>query len=75
MVNTEVCVLQMMPKNVGVIVLAMKISPENMTRTSRKSKKCVGVASELRPLTSYALCTSRIVNGVVSPYEKRRING
>ena len=28
MVNTEVCVLQMMPKNVGVIVLAMKISPK-----------------------------------------------
>ena len=26
MVNTEVYVLQMMPKNVGVIVLAMKIS-------------------------------------------------
>ena len=28
MVNTEVCVLQMMPKYVGVIVLAMKISPK-----------------------------------------------
>ena len=28
MVNTEVCVLPMMPKNVGVIVLAMKISPK-----------------------------------------------
>ena len=28
MVNTEVYVLQLMPKNVGVIVLAMKISPE-----------------------------------------------
>ena len=28
MVNTEVCVLQMMPKNVGVIVLAMKILPK-----------------------------------------------
>ena len=28
MVNTEVCVLQMMTKNVGVIVLVMKISPK-----------------------------------------------
>ena len=28
MVNTEFCVLQMMTKNVGVIVLAMKISPK-----------------------------------------------
>ena len=28
MVNAEVCVLQMMTKNVGVVVLAMKISPK-----------------------------------------------
>ena len=28
MVNTEVCVLQMMTKNVGVIDLAMKILPK-----------------------------------------------
>ena len=28
MVNTEVCVLKMMTKNMGVIVLAMKISPK-----------------------------------------------
>ena len=27
-VNTEICVLQVMTKNVGVIVLAMKISPK-----------------------------------------------
>ena len=28
MVNTEICVLQMMTKHMGVIVLAMKISPK-----------------------------------------------
>ena len=49
MVNTEVCVLQMMTKNVGVIVLAMKLSPESMTRTSRKSKSALALRQSYVP--------------------------
>ena len=45
MVNTEVFVLQMMTKNVGVIVLAMKISPKAWRAHHKVRWRCIRVTS------------------------------